>query len=78
VTDYRPVDCDTHSRYEEAVLLRRRLRLKWRTSNGEVREELVRPVDVITKKGEEFLLAHTTDGEELMLRLDHILKSDPE
>jgi transcriptional antiterminator Rof (Rho-off) len=72
VTDYRPVDCDTHSRYEEAILLRRRLRLTWRTPEGAIREELVQPLDVFAREGEEFLLVRVAGEEPLQLRLDHI------
>jgi transcriptional antiterminator Rof (Rho-off) len=76
MSDYRPVDCDTHSRYEEAIVLRRQLRLKWRTPEGTVREEVVRPVDVLTHQGEEFLVVHTAAKEELRVRLDHITQAE--
>lgn len=77
MTDYRPVDCDTHSRYEEAIVLRRRLHLRWRTADGTLREETVRPRDVVAQHGEEFLIATDAAGEELRIRLDHIVEAAP-
>lgn len=72
MTDYRPVSCEVHSLYEEAILFRRALRLSWKTPEGAMRTDLVRPMDVVTQDGEEFLIARTESGEELRLRLDCI------
>jgi Rho-binding antiterminator len=76
MSDYRPVDCAVHSRYEEAILLRRRLRLRWRAAEGGVREEIVEPLDVVTREGEEFLRLRDGAHQELSVRLDHILHSE--
>lgn len=75
MTDYLPIDCDTHSRYEEAIVLRRRLRLCWDDEAGTVLHVVVRPVDLETVKGEEFLIATDVAGNTLRLRLDRILSA---
>lgn len=72
MTDYRPVSCEVHSLYEEAILFHRALRLSWQTPEGMMRTDLVRPLDVVTQHGEEFLIARTENREELRLRLDCI------
>jgi Rho-binding antiterminator len=77
MTDYQPIDCDTHSRYEEAIVLRRSLRLSWRSPSGEITHAEVQPVDVETTKGEEFLHAVDAAGNRLRLRLDQILSAHP-
>lgn len=73
MSDYRPVDCGIHSMYEEAILLRRRLHLRWRTPDGKVRDESIKPLDVVARNGEEFLLLRDAAHNEISVRLDHIL-----
>ena len=73
---YSPVDCDTHSRYEEAVLMRRPLRLKWRTQAGTIRQARITPLDVVTANGEEFFVVRDPSSEDLRVRLDHILSAE--
>ena len=75
MTDYLPIDCDTHSRYEEAIVLRCHLRLTWRDESGAVEHADVQPVDLEAKKGEEFLVVIDAAGDTLRLRLDRILSA---
>jgi transcriptional antiterminator Rof (Rho-off) len=75
MTDYRPIDCDLHSRYEEAIVLRRLLQLRWHTSEGSVRDEVVKPLDILASAGEEFLIVRDAGHNELRLRLDYILSA---
>jgi len=76
MTDYTPIDCDLYSRFELAILQRRTVRISWRDGSQAHVETLV-PVDLATRRHEEFLLAEAQDGRRLEIRLDHILKMDP-
>lgn len=68
--DYTPVACGVYSEYELAILRRRRLHLRWRDTEGVDHIEVVRPVDLRTRHGEEFMALE--DGREL--RLDRIIE----
>ncbi len=70
---YRPIDCDRYSEYEVAILHRQRLRLAWLSVEGNRHIDVVRPRDLQTRRGEEFLIAQTSEGETLTLRLDRII-----
>jgi Rho-binding antiterminator len=76
MTDYTPVACDLYSEYEVAIVQRKRLRLSWRQAGGQLRVELLRPVDLRTRNHAEFLLAETLKGNKLELRLDQIIKAE--
>jgi Rho-binding antiterminator len=73
MTDYRPVDCALHSEYELAILQRRRIRLDWLDGTAERRRERVLPIDLITHRGEEFLVVRLDNGCSTEIRLDRIL-----
>ena len=73
MTDYRPVDCALHSEYELAILQCRRIRLEWRDGTTERRRETVLPIDLVTRRGEEFLVVRMDDGRSADIRLDRIL-----
>lgn len=75
--DYVPVPCALHSRLEVAVLHRERLRVLWRGPDGERHLESLRPFDLQSRAGCEFLLARDAHGGERRLRLDWILRADP-
>ena len=67
---YTPIACALYSEYELAILRRRRLRLRWCDAEGMDHIEVVRPVDLQTRQGEEFMVLE--DGREL--RLDRIVE----
>jgi Rho-binding antiterminator len=70
---YVPIACINHERLEFAVLKRRRLHLVCQA--GSARAEFdVLPLDVYTRDGAEWLRAGKDNGEEIILRLDAILK----
>ena len=71
--DYRQVDCAVHDRYELAIMRRQRLRLSWREQDGLLRIEVVRPLDLETKGGEEFLVFVDAAEARRRVRLDRIL-----
>ena len=73
MTDYRPIACELHDRYEIAVMHRTRLTLCWRGPDGLTHLENLLPKDLETSKGEEFLVAINRAGERLRLRLDTIM-----
>jgi Rho-binding antiterminator len=72
-TDYTPIDCSLHSEYELAIMHGKRLRLSWRDPEGYHRIEVLVPVDLRTRQGEEFLVAIDPPGTEREIRLDRIL-----
>jgi Rho-binding antiterminator len=76
MTDYTPIDCALYSEYEAAIVQHMRLRLSFRDRGGQLRIEVVRPVDLKTRHQEEFLLAETRDRNKLELRLDQIIKAE--
>ena len=76
MTDYTPIDCASYSEYEAAIVQHRRLRLSWRQPDGQLRIEVVRPIDLETRHQEEFLRAETRDRNTVELRLDQIIKAE--
>jgi transcriptional antiterminator Rof (Rho-off) len=75
MSEYTPVDCGSYARYELAILRRHRLRLTWRDPAGLTRIETVRPLDLQTRAGEEFLLIEDSAGRKARIRLDRIARS---
>jgi Rho-binding antiterminator len=76
-SDYRPIPCARYSEYELAILHRQKLRLRWREGNV-IHEEIVVPLDLRTREHQEFLICRSQNGVELMLRLDHIRRMEPQ
>ncbi len=72
MSGYRPVSCDLHSQYELAILRRERWRIDGVSDKGEVQGLPGRPLDLITRSGEEFLRFEAESGELLEFRLDRI------
>lgn len=76
MTDYQPIPCASYDHYEIAILHGQLLRVTWRDDQALVHVETLRPRDLQTRAGEEYLLAETTAGQTLMLRLDKILRAE--
>jgi len=74
-TDYTPIDCALYSEYELAIMHKTRLQISWRDAQGSPRLEVLVPVDLRTRSGEEFLVAVDSLGAEREIRLDRILGS---
>jgi Rho-binding antiterminator len=68
---YTPVACDLYSRFELAILHRKPLRLAWQTSHC-TKMENIRPLDLRTYRGGEYLIALAANGCHLVLRLDRV------
>ena len=75
--DYTPIGCDRYSELELHIMHRVELRTAWRDAEGGLHQEVLRPVDLQTRSGEEFLLAQRQDGERLEIRLDRIVRAEP-
>lgn len=75
MTDYKPIACGDYDRFEIAILKRRPLRLIWREGNV-IYDQIVQPVNLETRAGEEFLLFRRADGSSASARLDHIRTAD--
>lgn len=73
MTEYVPIDCGLHSRYELWCMHRRWLRLSWRDANGAGVTGERRAVDLFTREGAEWLLVEDGDGVRETVRLDHIV-----
>ena len=54
--DYRPVACDLHSEFELAAMHRDRLRVRWVGADGGDTEAVAAVVDLVTRRGAEYLL----------------------
>lgn len=77
MTDYVPVSCARYAGFELAILHRRALRLVW--IDGKVlRYGVLRPLDLQTRAGEEFLLCRDAEGAPLSIRLDRIRRAVPQ
>jgi Rho-binding antiterminator len=74
MTDYTPVECGIYSEYELAILHGKRLRICWRSADGQPRMEVLTPRDLRTRDHAEYLLAERHGGQLLALRLDYISK----
>lgn len=75
VPDYSPMDCAQYSRLELAILQRRALRLRW-VWRGITHLEMVRPVDLRTRRHAEYLILIDTANRRRILRLDRIAQFD--
>ncbi|GAB4293737.1 MAG: hypothetical protein Kow0096_09540 [Thiohalomonadaceae bacterium] len=72
--DYQPIECGLYSEYELAIMRRRRWRMHWRDETGTDHLETLRPTDLQTRNGQEFMSAVTDNGDERCIRLDRIIR----
>lgn len=75
MTDYTPIDCGLHSKYELATLQARQHRVFWRNPEGQLHMEVLKPCDLRSRNHEEFLIAEDLNGQRRELRLDYIVKT---
>jgi Rho-binding antiterminator len=73
---YQPIACAFHESLEFAVLRRFRLRLVYRDIDVE-RSLLIRPTDVATRDGAEWLSYVDEVGGAGVVRLDRIISAEP-
>ncbi len=75
MSDYTPIDCDLYSEYELAIMHKCKLRIGWRDPQGQAHVEMLLALDLQTRSGEEYLIAETSAGTRLEIRLDHITET---
>ena len=78
MSDYQPIACAAYDIFEIAIMKRQVLDLSWRDEKGESQNQRIIPLDLKIEKGAEYLLAEQPGGDNLMIRLDHILRVTPE
>jgi len=75
-SDYKPIACALHDRYEIAIMHKQVLHIEWQDEAGDGHEADVLPVDIRVSNGEEFLVFRRVDetvsNESLEIRLDRI------
>lgn len=67
-TPYAPIPCAQHERLEFAALTG-----QWLEVKVDGQRQRLRPLDVYTREGAEWLRAETDGGEALTLRLDRLV-----
>lgn len=72
---YTPISCEIYSRYELAILRGLRLRVAWRGGRSRLRIESLRPADLRTHRGAEYMIARSRTGRARVLRLDRIVST---
>ena len=75
MSDYKPISCQDYDKYEIAILQRRNLHLIWRDTNV-IYDQVVTPLNLQTRNGEEFLLVRNANGDKFDVRLDRIRSSE--
>lgn len=73
---YQPVSCELHSEYELAIMHKNKLCLTWLEEGESVTKTGITPVDIQIKNKAEFLIAKTSEQNDLIIRLDQITKVD--
>ena len=69
---YKPIPCAVYDTYEIAILHGELLQLVWKDEMARHNIKLLKPLDLQTHEGAEFLIAQTDEGKTLQLRLDRI------
>ena len=79
-TDYKPVACSLHDRYEIAIMHKQVMHIGWREESGKMHEADVLPLDIRVAGGEEFLVVRPVDAKQAVdvfeIRLDRITTSE--
>jgi Rho-binding antiterminator len=75
---YSPIACGLYSEYEVAILHRQTLCLHWRDDEGAGHIERIVPTDLQTRNHGEYLIAISTGGATLQIRLDRIVSRELE
>ena len=75
MNDYQPISCAFYDLFEIAIMRHQQLILKWRDEKGNSHRQRVQPRDLRILGNAECLIAASSDGQQLELRLDRILKA---
>ena len=76
MTDYKHVSCMSYERFELAIMHGEKLHLTWDDANV-VYDQVVTPLDLCARAGEEFLRFRAADGRAGEVRLDRIRRATP-
>lgn len=76
MTDYQSIECVLHSQYELAIMHQQKITLHWRDAEDNIYDDILLPIDLTAKNGEEFLIAKADNGKQYKIRLDRILQHD--
>jgi len=71
-TPYHPIPCADYSRYECAIVQHQQLRLAWQDQQNLLQLHKVRPVDLLTRASEEFIIVLDEENHRHQVRLDYI------
>jgi Rho-binding antiterminator len=72
---YTPISCEIYSQLEMHIMHRDVLRMQWRETDTVIHIEPIRPYDLQTIKASgEYLLARDSEGRQVKIRLDRIIK----
>jgi transcriptional antiterminator Rof (Rho-off) len=77
MSDYEVVSCASHSEYELWIMHGEQLRVRWFDEDGLEHTEVLRPVELETRQGEEYLVARTESNKRRRIRLDKITAARP-
>lgn len=69
---YTPVSCSMHSELELLIMHNSLVNMRWLDDNGTIYSGVVKPTDVQTRCGEEFLLFYDNREQLQQVRLDRI------
>lgn len=70
---YTPINCGDYDSFELAILHRQSLHITWHGEDGMEHIDTVMPTDLKTADHQEFLIAESSRGDPLHIRLDHII-----
>lgn len=74
--DYVPIPCAVYNRYEQAILNHCRLRIVWHGARDMDRIETLRPMDLRTRSGAEYMIAKNQLDQVRVIRLDRIKSAE--
>nr|WP_067295732.1 Rho-binding antiterminator [Marinobacterium profundum] len=74
---YTPINCEVHDGFELACMRRLRYEVHWRDADGTFMQDRIEFVDLEYPRGEEYLIALSSHGEPLRIRLDRIISKLP-
>ena len=69
---YKPIPCGMYDAYEIAIMHGELIHMVWKDESNQHNISVLKPLDLQTREGAEFLVARTDEGRTLNLRLDHI------
>ncbi len=78
MNEYQPVDCNFHSELELAIMHKKIFKISW-NKQGEKNDEkndlaqMCKPIDLVTRNHEEFLIIEDQESVRSEVRLDHIM-----